>query len=274
VNAGRQKIMRAIPVEVEPARGMTVSPAELGVGRTADAVTLDCWLLSREALAPEADALARTLSEDERVRRDRFVRTEDRVRFGLYRGALRALLSLYVAAPPERIRFRFAAGGKPELDPASHPDAPCFNLSHSGDACCIAIARAEVGVDVEFFDRAADTLAVARHSFHPAEAEALAALDDAARRALFIRWWTAKEALLKARGLGLAGGLGRIDLSGWRQGEAARVEDETGTTWILRSYSFERGALALAAPYFVRSIILRSISGPGAAFGALITRSS
>jgi 4'-phosphopantetheinyl transferase len=274
VNKLEQKITRATPVAVEPPYVMPATPADMCVGKALDAQTVEFWLLSREALQRQAERFCATLSIDEQLRRDRFIRVEDRVRFNLYRGALRTVLSLYVAVPPHQIRFRVAGNGKPELHPDVHTNAPRFNLSHSDDACCIAIARTEVGVDVESLDRTIEPLGVARHAFHPAEASALSAMDDAARRALFTRWWTAKEAFFKARGLGLAGGLSRLDLSHWQNGEAARIVDETGTAWILRSYEFGRWVVTLASVESVRSIILRSISGPGAASGELITRSS
>ncbi len=248
--------------------------AEVAAARLPAAGTVACLLLTREQLEPMADDLNKSLSDDERARRGRFVRPDDRARFGLYRGALRAVLAGCVGTTPDRLRFRVAPGGKPELDPSAHPASVRFNLSHSGDCCCIAISQTEVGVDFEAPDRAVDALAIARHSFHPSEADALAALDGDTQRALFFRWWTAKEALLKAWGAGLAGGLSHIDLSGWRDGEAARVADHAGARWIVRSYSFARGTLALASSDCVRSVILRSTSGPGAAFGALITRSS
>ncbi len=237
---------------------------------------VECRLFHRADLAPFSTELEATLSDDERARRDRFVREEDRARFALYRGALRFLLGKSLRVDPAAIRFRLAPGGKPELDPDAHPDPAGFhfNVSHSGDWFCAAVAHAPVGVDVELSDRATDVLAVARHSFHPAEAAALETLSEDARRARFFRWWTGKEALLKAWGTGLPGGLGRIDLSEWRDGELAMVSDARGARWSLWSYGFECGVVSVAAPDFVRSAILRSISGPGAVSGELMTRSS
>lgn len=238
--------------------------------------TVECLLFQRADLAPFSAELTAALADDERARRDRFVRAEDRERFALYRGTLRFLLAKSLQVDPSAIRFRIAPRGKPELDPDAHPDPAGFhfNVSHSGDWFCAAVARAPVGVDVELSDRATDVLAVARHSFHPAEAAALEAMPEEKRRAQFLRWWTAKEALLKAWGTGLPGGLGRIDLSGWRDGTPALVSDERGARWSLWSYAFDSGVVSVAAPDFMRSAILRSISGPGAVSGELMTRSS
>lgn len=235
---------------------------------------VDCLLFRRGDLAPFAGELEAALSDDERARRARFVRVEDQERFALYRGALRFLLAKSLGVAPAAIRFRIAPGGKPELDPDAHPAALHFNLSHSNDRLCVALTRAPVGVDIELSNRATDVLAVARHSFHPAEAEALEALPEDARHALFMRWWTAKEALLKAWGTGLPGGLGRIDLSRWCDGVKTIVNDERGARWALWNYVFDSGVVSVAAPDFVRSVILRSISGPGGVSGELMTRSS
>jgi 4'-phosphopantetheinyl transferase len=48
---------------------------------------------------------------------------------------------------------------------------------------------------------------IARRYFHHAEIEEIFALDAAARDEAFLRCWTAKEAVLKAIGTGLAGSL-------------------------------------------------------------------
>lgn len=236
--------------------------------------TVECLLFARHELEPFAAHLEAVLSDDERARQARFVREEDRVRFSLYRGALRHLLARRLRTKPEAIRFRTAPGGKPELDPSAHPESPQFNISHSGDWFCAAFARAPVGVDVELTDRRTDALAVARHAFHAAETNCLEAQPEDLRRTLFFRWWTAKEALLKAWGTGLVGGLGRIDLSAWQNDPTTRVADAGGRYWKIWTYRFECGVVSIAAPDSFRAAILRSISGPGAVSGELITRSS
>lgn len=75
------------------------------------------------------------------------------------------------------------AGGKPYFP--SRPDI-CFNLSHSHGAAVCALHDKPVGVDVEKLRPAPRRLAEGRS-------------DEA-----FFRLWTAKEATIKRRGLGVA----------------------------------------------------------------------
>lgn len=63
------------------------------------------------------------------------------------RRALREILGRYLGLPGEALRFEAGEYGKPRL---ADPEAElAFNLSHSGALALVAVARREVGVDVE-----------------------------------------------------------------------------------------------------------------------------
>lgn len=83
------------------------------------------------------------------------------------------------------------------------------NLSHSGDWAIAVHAHAPIGVDLERLRPRSDLLGLARQVCSPAQCEALGALEGEARLQQFYRWWTLKEAWLKARGQGLDMGLMR-----------------------------------------------------------------
>jgi 4'-phosphopantetheinyl transferase len=126
---------------------------------------------------------------------------------------LRLVLGGLTGMAPEGLPFERRCGhcgagshGKPRLSGRSDLD---FNLSHSGELALIAVARGRsVGVDVERVRRRTDVLAIARGSFSSRERQAIESpLTDAARREAFFECWTRKEAYLKGRGVGLAGGL-------------------------------------------------------------------
>ena len=224
-------------------------------------------------LAREAELNA-ALAPEERERQARFIAPEDRRRFGLFRGFLRGVLAPMLGVTPAEVRFAAAPGGKPLLDPATHPDAPVFNVSHSGVLLAVAVARAgALGVDVEWPDRRTDIPGVARHSFHPHEFARIAAAEGDEQRRLFFRWWTAKEAVLKASGAGLGGGLAELDFSEWPEGPCAAGRDTDGRDWTVWHYD-DGCALSLAASFPLRAISVRSTAEPGAASGALMTRSS
>ena len=82
-----------------------------------------------------------------------------------------------------------------------------FSLSHSANTALIAVtARGRIGADVE--DAApSDGLGIARRWFEPEEVAWLETLSEPQRSASFVACWTAKEAYLKALGLGLSGDL-------------------------------------------------------------------
>lgn len=133
------------------------------------------------------------------------------------RAPLRALLASYLDVPVSAVALDDDAKGKPRLKPvpAGFPAGPsvpiAFNWSHSGDYALIALARdGALGVDIERLGKNLRALEIAQRFFDPAEAEALAALDDAARERAFIGLWCAKEAVLKAVGEGLSFGLARL----------------------------------------------------------------
>ena len=61
--------------------------------------------------------------------------------------ALREILGRYLGLPGEELRFAANRHGKPRL--ADPEGELAFNLSHSGSLALVAVARREVGVDVE-----------------------------------------------------------------------------------------------------------------------------
>ncbi|CAA7620123.1 4'-phosphopantetheinyl transferase superfamily protein [Magnetospirillum sp. SS-4] len=78
----------------------------------------------------------------------------------------------------------------------------------------IAVSRqGPVGVDVETLPHCRHGEAVARGLFAPAEADWLDTLPPERRPLAFARLWTGKEAVLKAMGRGIGGGLERPDFS-------------------------------------------------------------
>ena len=149
------------------------------------------------------------LSQDEQARATRFAFEPDRRRWAAGRAALRLLLGRYLGMAPETLTLDVGLWGKPFL-----PHCPLrFNVSHSGGEALLAFARRqEVGVDLE-----------RRQPDLPAEELAPQVLSDRERawlqerppeqqEAAFLTLWTAKEAYVKAAGLGLSFPLRRLSL--------------------------------------------------------------
>lgn len=162
-----------------------------------------CWYVDLD-VPPETEAgFYATLRGDERSRSARFRFDRDRRRFIVAHGVLRGLLGRYLRTHPGQLRFVHNAFGKPELGPGFGRRLT-FNLSHSADLAVIAVANAEVGVDVECIRAQPEYAEVARCYFSVAEVEQLNGLPSHLRAEAFFSCWTRKEAYVKARGEGLA----------------------------------------------------------------------
>ncbi len=149
------------------------------------------------------------LDEAERARAVRFVRPRDRRRFIICRGALRQVLGQLVGGPPAAITLRFGPGGKPELaGPCPPGNVPSlrFNVTHSDDMALIAVSLdRELGVDLERLRTISEAARIVESYFTAAEQAQFAAFEESSRASAFLRGWTRKEAILKAKGVGLAG---------------------------------------------------------------------
>jgi len=163
------------------------------------------WQADLDDAAQDLSCLRDTLSAEERERAARFHFAQDRDRWTAGRGLLRVLLSRYLCAEPQSLRFAYGAYGKPVLAGGESEPVFCFNLSHSERMALVAIARGrEVGVDIERIrtDFRPEDLAPA--VFSPQEQEALRAIAVEDQHRLFFEFWTAKEAYIKARGSGFS----------------------------------------------------------------------
>ncbi len=119
--------------------------------------------------------------------------------------AARGLAGRGSGAPALPLRLARQALVDPDSVPAQQEPRLTFNVSHSRDHALFALARGrEVGVDLESI-RERNSDGVADRFFTPDESAALRALDDESeRRRAFFSLWSAKEAFIKATGLGLS----------------------------------------------------------------------
>jgi 4'-phosphopantetheinyl transferase len=220
-------------------------------------VRIDLWTWLLEVSRREEAVLEALLSADERRRAASFISVQHRRRFIIGRGRLRQILSLYVALPPEALRFRYGAHGKPTLSPSR--SRPHFNLSHSAGMAALAIAACDVGIDIEEI-RPVDS-AVAERFFSTGENAALRALRGVDRRDAFYRCWTRKEAVVKAVGKGLSLRLASFDVSIARAAPfllfLEGCKDAT-SEWCIVDVALPRGLVgAIAARTMGRGVSVR-----------------
>jgi 4'-phosphopantetheinyl transferase len=107
------------------------------------------------------------------------------------------VLAVYQPGEPP-LEYATGTFGKPYVD-----GSLCqFNISHSSDSLAIAVSLSQVGVDIER-KRYVNPHQLARACMSEAERADLSLMSEPAALEYFFRIWTAKEALLKAAGLGL-----------------------------------------------------------------------
>ena len=189
-------------------------------------------------------------SENERAACFRF--PLHRTRYIAGRGALRYLLAKYADRQPQELSFVLNTHGKPEL-PSKQLR---FNVSHSQNVALLAFCPThDIGVDVEFRRTDYDdekTMRLARRFFGEAESRELATVNGPARQAAFFHCWTRKEALLKATGEGISGGLATYQVS-LLPGQPPKVlapaeEINDWSLFDLQPGEGVAGALAVRAP--------------------------
>jgi len=162
-------------------------------------------LVDLRAARERLGELTAGFTDRERERAAQFATDEWRDRWSAARGTLREVLGRALGIESGAVRFRYGLHGKPELDPGCAKGAAGlrFNISHSGDRALIALARVEVGADVERL-KTRRTDDIARRFFAPGEQQRLFAFTGSEREAAFFRLWTCKEAFLKVTGEGLS----------------------------------------------------------------------
>lgn len=205
---------------------------------------LHLWRVCLSDLEEKISGLRLLLSEEEKARGDRFIRSVDGVRFMVGRAVLRLILAQYLGLKPGEIAISTGEFGKPYVSKALNINDLAFNLSHSGDVCLMAVSYgAEIGVDVE---KLRDDVAVedlATRYFSAEEVAELQALPNGLRRLGFFLCWTRKEAYVKARALGLQIPLDRFSVS-LTPDQPAEIRGTEAGGWTILSFEPRPGYVA------------------------------
>ncbi|MGD1853788.1 MAG: 4'-phosphopantetheinyl transferase family protein [Leptolyngbyaceae cyanobacterium] len=173
--------------------------------QTLGQTTLDLWRISLKQPI-QLDVL----SKDERLRFDRYRFADDRRKFAAARHSLRQILARYSQQSPAALVFDYGPYGKPFLQ---GDNALQFNLSHSGEYALCGVAQQTVGLDIELL-RPMDRLdGLVKRCLASSEQIAITQAASEQKSALFLKYWTCKEAYLKATGQGISESLSAIEVS-------------------------------------------------------------
>jgi len=161
--------------------------------------------LERYTNVDSQQTCAAMLSEDERIRSQRFCFEQHRQRFITTRGVIRSILSRYCNEfNPIEWRFEFGSQGKPSIEFPKLPKPLYFNISHSKNRIAAAVSRhPNIGVDIESVSPKREFVKIAQRFFSTPEVEAMLCLTPARQLSRFYDLWTLKESYLKASGSGL-----------------------------------------------------------------------
>lgn len=220
----------------------------------------NCVHVWRARIEPMPDSLAEVcasvLSRDERARAERFCAKSARETFEAGRGILRILLGHYLDRDPAGIRFTYSRTGKPSIAGQGGASGLQFNVSHAAGLALYAFGRGmPLGIDIEKVRAGLDVATLVARFFSPAETAQFASVPKPARRAAFYACWTRKEAVLKAKGIGILRGLRQFDVM-LMPGSKPRLlhcawRGEDPGQWSLCDIDAGRGfraALAVKAP--------------------------
>ncbi|MCR3720658.1 MULTISPECIES: 4'-phosphopantetheinyl transferase family protein [Prauserella salsuginis group] len=163
------------------------------------------------------------LTDVERDRYSAYRKSDDRRRFLTGRVMAKTLIGERLGTPAADVVFDAACDDcdKQHGPPRIPGSTLRLSISHAGDRVGLALTDgAELGLDVEATTRHADD-GLLDYALSDAERAAVAGLADSDRTRAFFRYWTGKEALMKATGKGLRIGLTSLTLS--EPGEPARL---------------------------------------------------
>jgi 4'-phosphopantetheinyl transferase len=145
------------------------------------------------------------LSPADHVRHERYRFPADRDMFLVGRVMARALVGRALGVAPRDWEWREGPRGRPEIADRDARGPISFNIAHSaGLVVCAVSSDGTVGVDVEHRLRPPVDARMVRRYCAPCEVEDIERQGPAAWQDQFLKYWTLKEAYLKARGLGIA----------------------------------------------------------------------
>ncbi len=167
------------------------------------------WCLMLPKANNNVHDLYQNLSSDEINRASRFHFEKDKVGFSIARRGLRNILARYLHMPAKEIQFEYSEYGKPYLKNADIH----FNISHSNEYVLYAFSKnRRLGIDVEFCKPNIDFLSLSKEICTEKEYHLLSSFSSDEQMHAFYQYWTYKEAIVKALGLGLSFPIKQIEI--------------------------------------------------------------
>jgi 4'-phosphopantetheinyl transferase len=182
------------------------APAQIGAPSQRE---VHGWVIDLDAPTDRSGCSRSLLDDAERSRAASYLSPRDGARFAASRTGLRSILGRYLGADPAALSFRTVPGGRPVLA-GEHGRRLQFSLSRSAGFALVVVSAGPgeagpIGADIETIAPRDGLPDLAAARFGPAEAACIASgrCTGSPLRS-FYRHWTAREAWLKALGIGLS----------------------------------------------------------------------
>lgn len=161
------------------------------------------WCIRWKEVIPVFEYYQLMLDQKEKEKMEEYYFYEDRMRYVAGKVITKLVLIQYLEE--EEISFLSHKFGKPYYKSISGKQDIEFNISHSGEMILVAFSRdAKIGVDIQEIIDCSEYLEIARSFFEPEEVKNI---EESNSKELFFQYWSAKEAYLKAIGVGLLKGI-------------------------------------------------------------------
>ena len=184
------------------------------------------------------------LSNEEHTRCNKYLREEDQIRYVGNHRFVRQVLANYLNTPPSQIIFSKATMGKPYVKDCGL----FFSYSYRGNLGLLSISKQEeVGVDIEKMRPLLDAKTFISFSFSEKEKEIIYNSKPAEFQNTLFTFWTFKEAIIKALGVGLNADLTRVDLSEFFYSESNALSFDKNNLFTLKKIAAVEGYKAAFA---------------------------
>ena len=188
------------------------------------------WRIRLNLPVGKLSYLEKLLTSEEKNKASKYINQKDRNSFIIGQACTKKLGAQYLNIEASQVIFQIGMNGKPYI-PIDHKLH--FNISHSGEWVFIAFDSQELGLDLEKIAGNFITDALLEQCFHSNELKVIKESYDPI--AEFYKFWTRKEAFLKATGIGIVETLNQFTCLDQYQ-EFMFPSLSNKTNWQLRSF--------------------------------------
>ena len=215
------------------------------VNRLLDSIDVTVWQAKVGAEAHNDQRYLNVLDKLEYVQALRIKQPLLQHRYIEIHGRLRILLGQWLNESPDQLQISRTEYGKPYI---KHYPELSFNLSHTGEHVLFALAsKVQLGVDIEECKRRANFVGLVDKCFAIEERAYWNQLPKSDQSSAFYRFWTQKEAFVKATGRGISLGLKSCVINPMHPSTFLSIPEGCGRVSDWHSLSLECGVDLSAA---------------------------